>query len=229
MENLIYKYLFEKTSDSKQKKTDLGPVVTISREFGCSGSEIAQMLTESINKNSVKKGQNSWRSINKEILGNAAKELDSKPSKVERIMKGEELGYWGDIIGSFLDKQYVSDENIKNTITRVIRGFAEDGRVIIVGRAGYIVARHVPKSFHVKLIAPFDWRVDNVDERFNLKHADAVKTVKDIDEKRNKFLHYFKQNSTEEENFDLIINRKGISKQAVVDIIISALKSKNLI
>ncbi len=228
MENLLYKYLYEKSSDIKSKKTETGPVITISRTLGCDGSEIAQLLSETINKEySVKKDQKKWFCINKEILGKAARELDSKPSKVERLLNGEELGYWGDIVGSFLDKNYLSDENIKNTVTRVIKGYAEEGHVVIVGRAGFIIAKHIPQSFHVKLTAPFEWRVDNVAERFNMNHNEAQKIVKSIDEKRKMFLHYFKFNPEDESNFDLIVNRKVIPKQAVVNAIISILDSKH--
>ena len=64
-------------SRSKKLNKDIelgGPLVTISREKGCPGNSIADKLAKALRN----KGKQDWRWVNKEIIEESAKELDSR-------------------------------------------------------------------------------------------------------------------------------------------------------
>jgi len=231
MENILYKYLSsEKKIESSEDKKELGPVITISRDFGCDGNEIGSLLVGAINKRIPAKSEYpKWKCINKEILTKSAEELHANSEKVLHFFKGEEKGYIGDIVNSFLDKEYVSDEFIKNTISKVIKGFGEEGHIVIVGRAGFINTRHIPKSLHIKLVAPFEWRVKNFAKRHNMHYVDAIEAVKVMGGERDKFLHFFRYDQNDNENFDIIFNRKTLSKYEIITAILDILEFKMFI
>ena len=231
MENILYKYLSsEKRIESTETQKALGPVITISRDLGCDGNEIGILLVEAINKRiPAKSGHPEWKYINKEILTKSAKELHANREKVLDFFKGEEKGYIGDIVSSFLDKDYVSDEFIKNTISEVIKGFGEEGHAVIVGRAGFINTRYIPQSLHIKLVAPFEWRVRNFAKRHNMNYVDAMDTVKEMSEERDKFLHFFRYDQNNDENFDIIFNRKTLSKHEIINAIMDVLELKKFL
>ena len=90
MDNLLIKYMeqrFKESETVKQKhKAGPRPVVTISRQAGCSANDIAQNLVAKINELSKDK---KWRVINKEIIEKTAKHLEMDPSKVQHVFKGE--------------------------------------------------------------------------------------------------------------------------------------------
>ena len=78
MENILSKYLYKNLNEGLIQKTELGPVITVSRDYGCEANVFAQSLVESINfKTNDKK--NLWKFINKEILDKSAQELHLNP------------------------------------------------------------------------------------------------------------------------------------------------------
>ena len=87
--------------DVKLKKPDKegGPVITISRQYGCPAKHVAEKLSEKLTemcKNREYKVQ--WKWIGKEILAEAAKELNVEPSRIKYIFNYEQRGIIDDIV-----------------------------------------------------------------------------------------------------------------------------------
>ena len=61
------------------------PVITISREFGCEATPIAEGLIEKLNTLHTK--QNDWQIISKEILEDVSNELNVTPVRIEHAME----------------------------------------------------------------------------------------------------------------------------------------------
>src|SRR5665647_1419303 len=80
MENLFLKYMGDRLESSPTRQAHQGPVITISRECGCPGNDIAEMLMNKLNKKMVKDGHApKWKWVNKEILLKASEELKMNP------------------------------------------------------------------------------------------------------------------------------------------------------
>ena len=128
---------------------DVGPLVTISREFGCQAKVIAQKLIEAINEKLRAKGiVSDWKWINKEVLEECAKELEVRPSRIQHVFEAEEKTTMDQIVSSLSERYYTSDQKIKHTISKVIRSFANKGKVVIVGRGGVTLTKNHPKAIH---------------------------------------------------------------------------------
>ncbi len=70
-----------------------GPVITISREYGCHGKRIAEKLADILTAKSKASGENKqWRWISKEILEQSAKELKLSSRERERESSGGKGG-----------------------------------------------------------------------------------------------------------------------------------------
>jgi len=57
MQNMLLKYLNERMEPKLNKPFEPGPVITISRECGCSERAVAQMLTEKSIKDASRRGK----------------------------------------------------------------------------------------------------------------------------------------------------------------------------
>jgi cytidylate kinase len=227
MENILLKYMSNRM-EQKQPVKEYGPVITISREYGCWGCQIAVILTELLNQKMTAKGKTPlWKCISKEVLEKAANELNQKPDNISHIFGAEEKGLLGDIIVSFGSKEYTSDSKIKKTITKIVRNYSEDGHVIIVGRAGCIITKDIPNSFHVKLIAPLDYRIKRIVERFNLNEAAAKAKVLDMDQKRAAFMGFYKGNKPDSEIFDAIYNRMTLTENEIAESVIKVIETRS--
>ena len=79
---------------------------------------------------------------------------------------------------------FVSDLRVKKAIRDVILSICKGGNIVLVGRGGVSIAHDIPDSLHVRLIAPFYWRVENVMKKKQMEIEAAEEYVVDTDEKR---------------------------------------------
>lgn len=207
---------------------DPGPVITISRTFGCSAKEIAEELVCQLNKIDKKP----WRWINKEVLEHAAEQLNLDLDRVRNALTPEK-GFFTNFILSFTDRYeyHINDDHIKNTIAETIRAFAHDGRVIIVGRGGVAITKNMPNVLHLRLMAPFEWRVHETAKKRGFSIEKVEKYAETIDTKRKHIINLFLKDKKQYDIslFDLVFNRKSMAKKEIVDTTLNLLSSRKLI
>ena len=131
MDNILLEYMKKRYKEAQQPTQDygtkFGPVVTISREYGCPSKRLASMLTAAINKfERDTQSQERWKWIGKEILEEAAKELNVKPEMTRNIMHVLHKGLVEDMVTSLTQRDFPGDKKIKETFFEVIRHFAEE-------------------------------------------------------------------------------------------------------
>ncbi len=210
-------------------KTEPGPVITISRECGCPAKTVAAKLTELINQKLLAKSiKEQWKWISKEILSEAAKELSLQPEEISYVFDYEQKSILEDIFSSHSHKYYQSDRKIRQTIGNVIRSFAVQGNVIIVGRGGVVIAKDIPHSLHINLEAPLEWRTIRNAEKHHLSLEDARKMAIDIDKKRKEFREYFVGKNTDYTRFDLSINCMTLSVDEISELILKLAEIRKL-
>lgn len=215
--------------EEEEVERELGPVITISREYGCYGSEIAQKLADKINQeNKDTDDRNEWVLVSHQVLHDASESLEKEPHEISHIFGAEEKNVFGDLVSIFSKDKYISDTQIKRTIAQIVRSYSEQGHSIIVGRAGCVIAKHIKKSLHVRLMAPFNWRANVIKNRFNLTTSEALDKVKETDKRRETFMEFFRGNKPDSELFDLEFNRATIPTDLIVDEIYRVAKHKGL-
>jgi cytidylate kinase len=233
MNDLFLKYMsnrfiteYEKDLN-KQQKSGPGPVITISRETGCSGSVITKMLYDKIQSSfyNDKLNSGSWKLMDKEVLQLAAKTLEIDPCELNYVFKHVERKAIAEMISSLSSKYYHSDRKIKLTIINVIRGMAERGNIIFLGRGFVSVTRNIKNSLHVRLIAPLDWRIKQVVELKNISPKEAEALIMETDARRIKLVECFggKNDNT---MFDVIYNAATLTREEIVDQIFTLANNK---
>lgn len=229
-ENPFKEYLTKKYSQEDMSSNEAGPVITISRDFGCFAGIIAENLVNKINKLNEESYQKSrWSVISKEILEKSAEELNTNFDKISHIFDAQKRKALQDLSESFIKNFYVSDRLIIKTIKNIIRTYSIEGNVVIVGRAASIIANDIKRSLHIKLIAPIEYRINQIQKNLNVTNKKAKEMIDDIDNKRKLFNEFFSGSKQEINYYDLIINREKFSEDQIEDIIINLAKEKKLI
>ena len=213
----------------KEIHKDYGPVVTMSRAYGCPGKIVAQDLAFNLNKRLLGTQAKHWKWISKEILDESARELKLNKYTVREAVNAKEKGVMDDLIISLANKFYPSDAKVKKTLADVIRGFAKEGNVIIVGRAGVSLTRSIPNSLHIRLQAPVEWRVKIVSERQNLSIDEARRKLLEIDYKRNHLREYYEGMKPHDSIFDIIFNYQTMNEEEILESIIKVMELKKMI
>ncbi len=226
----LLKYASDRIQQESERGMEAGPVITLSREYGCPAKIIAGRLAEELTRKMFVKGKEAkWKFVTKEIMAESAKALEVDPDKIKYVFEYEQKGTLDAIISAQFNKYYKSERKIMNTVAKVIRNMAYEGNVIIVGRGGVAITHDIPKSLHVNLEAPMEWRTMRISETYKITPEEAKKTAVDIDRKRREFREYFQGKGTDYTRFDLTINSMSFTIEEIVHMILKAAEIKKLI
>lgn len=234
MKNLLSNYLTQDDKTTIGKLKHPGPVVTISRECGCSAKRIATKLSKILtgyNYLSETKTDVEWKWVSKEIIELAAQELEVDANKIRNVFLSEAKKSIHEVTTAFsTSKVYdADDQHVIDTVKSVVSSIAEAGHTIIVGRAASVIAKDISKRLSIKLQAPLDWRINRIMQISNLSWADAQEYVLEIDRQRDLFVEHVAGRKLDNNDFDLIFNYSTINDDHIVDMIVNLLKNKKII
>lgn len=224
MSTNLLDYLSQRYYGQVSQPTKTGSFLTISRQTGCDATEIAAELIKIF-----RKGGQKWHVINKEILDKSAEKLHFERQKLNHDFITSRGTVMDEVIKSLSMRYYVSDRKIRGTITDVIRYEAKKGHVIIIGRAGVVTTAGIEGGLHIRLVAPLDWRVENLMKKRNMSREKVEEYVLESDRKRVLFLERFCDKKIQDVCFDLTINRVSFSQEQTVGLILNTMNVKGLL
>jgi len=208
----------------KKSPAEDGPVITLSRLTGCDARQVAAILADSLNS---RFNTTRWKWVDKDIIYAIAEELNTDTQRVENFYKGIELSNISEMIMAF-SGGFITDMRVKKAIRDVVLSMCKEGYIILVGRGGVSIAHEIADALHIRLIAPFYWRVENVMKKKEMSIETAEKFVVDTDEKRFNLIHTFldKKPLNIDYLFDATINRNSFSIEEIADLILKMYEKK---
>lgn len=194
-----------------------GPIITLSRQTGCDAIATAKRLVNILND---KYNTNKWHWVDKQVLTDAARRLKTDQGRVENSMKGTGFSGMSEMIMA-ISGEYLSDIRIKKAVRDVILSICNEGHAILVGRGGVSITRGIRRALHIRLVAPFYWRVENIIKKRQYGIEDAEEFVVDTDEKRHNIIINFldKKPLNIDYLFDATINRSSYTVDQIADLI----------
>jgi len=226
----LVQYLIERHKESFKPACEPGPVVTISREMGCAGTQVTQLLVNELNSRYEFKNGDPWKWVGKEeIQEAAARTLNLPPEEISYVLEAKKKTMMDDILQSFSNKYYKSDRIIRKTVKEVIRSIACHGRVVILGRGGVAITRDIPRSLHINLEAPLEWRTARISQKLDIEPQSVESYILEIDRKRAEFRDYFGGKNTDYTRSDLSFNSMTLSIKEIVEIIIKTMEIRKFI
>jgi len=194
-----------------------GPIITISRQTGCDAIATAKKLVQILNQ---RQKTNKWHWVDKQILTDAARILKTDQSRIESSLKGSESSALSDMIMA-ISGDYLSDMSIRKAIKDVVLSICRQGHAVLVGRGGVSIAGGIRKALHIRMVAPFYWRVENIIKKRQYDIEDAEEFVVDTDEKRYNIILNFldKKPLNIDYLFDATINRSSYSIDQIAELI----------
>lgn len=208
----------------KKPASEDGPVITISRLTGCDATQVANALVDDMNK---RFGTTRWKWVDKDIIYAIAKELNTGTERVENFYKGIELSNVSEMIMAF-SGNFVTDLRVKKAIKDVVLAMCKEGHVILVGRGGVSIVHEIKDSLHVRLTAPFYWRVQNIMQKMGKTLEDAEEYCIETDEKRyNLILDFLEKKPLNIDYlFDATLNRSSFTVKELSELIVALYERK---
>jgi cytidylate kinase len=197
-------------------------VITIEREYGSGGAEIASALA----------GRLGWKLWDQLLTNEIARFMECDCRVVEEHEEKRDPLYYR-LLKGFLRGSYegsvhaphakiVDTECIREVAERVVKGAAEAGNCVIVGRGSAYYLQSRSDAFHVFVYAPFEEKVRRL-RAGGKNQQDAAQLAETVDRDRAAFImQYFGVEWPDRHRFHLMIN-STMGKEAVVETILNSI------
>lgn len=185
-------------------------IITISREMGSGGIPIVHQAAEELGYTLIDGDSIEDAAKDYGLSAEALQQVDEKPPAfVEQLDRQIELNM--------------------NRIQLIVLEQALKGDVIIYGRGGQDLLPGIGNVFRVRVIAPFEERVERWAEREWIDPDLARSLVRKSDMQRAGFIkYYFDRNWENPLEYDLVINTSRLSHETAVHLIVNGVKDRNL-
>lgn len=181
-------------------------VVTIGREFGTGGRQIAVELAKILGVELYDKG----------LLKQLEDRYNLTQQEIDKV-KGMKKSWWFETISQDL----YNDEEF------IVRSLAEKESCVILGRTGFHIFRDHPNAFKVFLIADMAYRRDKVARRLNINEGSADLLINKVDEARENFTNTFSGKSRyDARNYDLVLNVAGLEPKEIAEFIAACVRKR---
>ncbi|MBN1363737.1 MAG: cytidylate kinase-like family protein [Syntrophaceae bacterium] len=186
-----------------------GPIITVSREAGAGGSDIARKLAKAMNMDL----------IGGQIIQHVADSAKMSRRVIESLDE-REVTFRETLLSSLFGENRPWPGEFLRHLTRVIGTIGIFGNVIIVGRGANFV---LPKEriFRVRIIAPMELRIKYFMEDRGYTKAESEQYIMKRDNNRKAFARkYFNADIADPAHYDIIVNTEKISVTAATEAII---------
>lgn len=225
----LKKYYDERERINRQTSSD-GPVITISREYGCEANRIARVLVGRLNERPAGPMKRQlWKYLNKEILEESGKVLGLRGEQVEQRIQNHDSDPFSALFSSLGQHYDISDHKIIDTVSERMLAYAKKGNVIMVGRGGSVITGDMNNILRIRLVAPFEWRAAMLSSKMNISQKDAEKLAIKMDANRKSWVEHLSGKKYNASVYDLIINVKSLSDQEIVQMILQLMESRGYI
>ena len=201
--------------------------VTISREYGSGGGEIAARLARLLG----------WRLVDHEAVVQVAQKLGINVSDAEawdehveslgmRLLNG--LSLIQPPMSAAMQMVAIPKGPLYHeTMRKVVEAALTSGHVVIVGRGSQMLLKERRDILHVRVVAPLAQRITYVMQREALSHEDAQTRIHYKDSGRVRYLQtQYQQDPANSLLYDLVINTANLSLDGAVQLIHAALVDK---
>lgn len=198
-------------------------VLTVAREYGSGGGEIAAIIANELGWRLVDKGLITDISHEGKISESEVAAFDEKVDPwIHRITRSV-WGVGADGISPVAPVDLFDAEKTANLAKRTIQEAYKIGQCVIVGRGSQCVLRNKEDVFHVFIYANWEERIRKIRERKG-PGKDVEAMIRSIDAERSEYIRlHFRQNWLNPYLYDLMINSKG-QNEKVARLIIGAMQ-----
>ena len=198
-------------------------IITIGRQLGSGGKEIAEKLGERLN----------IKVYDKTLLEVAAKESGLDAAIFETADEQEHSSFFGGLFsihGSMGDympmSNCIENDNLFEIQSETIRNIAERESCIIVGRCAEYVLRDYPGAISIFITANSKDRIERIMALENLEHDKAVEFIEKGDKRRRSYHDYYATTHWgEARSYDICVNSSKMGIDGTVELLYGFIKS----
>lgn len=188
------------------------PVVTVSRDFGSLGKEVAQLLADSLEVRCCD------RYILQEVARRAHVDEELVGMLDEHISKIKDH-WWQNI----LHKDGFTYEDYYQYLVKTILSISQKGGVIVGRGANHILG--ADKAFRVRIIGSENLCAARVELREGITEEESIKRVRTINAERAEYIKMlYNTDINDDAEYDIILNSDRFGRVQMVHVILDAME-----
>ena len=218
-------------------------IITVAREYGSGGKDIAKIIADRLGYDCVDKELIAEIAHAAGVSEDVVEQLDEVGESTIRRFLGELFTpttvyslspEYPPLIWPYVpadDEGTKDPTSLKNTfldrgeylqiLQDTIRSLSDRKHIIIVGRGSQCILSDSKNVFHTRFIAPLEYRVDVIMDEMNLTHDRAAELIKEKDRQRALYLqHNYHRDLTDPTLYHMVFNTSCTSWENMADIVI---------
>ncbi len=201
-------------------------IVTVSRQFGAGGAEVARQVAQRLG----------WSLVDNQLIdqvaaraGMAREEVAEReeraPGFVERLARTLATSMPEFVAPEGGTLPDLTEERLKDVTDTVVAELAAAGNVVMVGRATAAVLASHPDALHVKIVAPPPYRIAQVMQRHGLDAKHAEKLIHDTDANRSRYhKQHYQRDWSDAANYHMVLNTGALGIEGAVAVILERVR-----
>ncbi len=199
-------------------------LITISRQYGAGGSEVAARVARALG----------WRVVDNELVERVAARAGLAPEDVaqreervstfiERLARTlvaatPELAVPPEAGGT---ASSLTEDDLVRVTELVVEEVAAEGKVVLVGRAAPAVLARERDAIHVKVVAPREWRIRAAAELLGVPPAEAATVTDDTDKMRARYhRQHYQRDWNDPVNYHLVLNTAALGLDGAAEVVV---------
>jgi len=206
-------------------------VITISRQFGSGGSDIAKLVADRLE----------WTLIDNELVDRVAVRAgmstedvqlqeERVPSLIERLARALTVSA-PEMFAAAADPQTTlpPEDRLVRLTEAVIAEAVQGGNVVMVGRGAQAVLAERRTALHVYIVAPRHDRIAAAATRLGVTTEEAEARLDEVDDGRRRYvkLHYDRR-WDDAANYDLVLNSGRYGRDGCAALVVAAARAAGL-
>ena len=204
------------------------PLITVSRQFGSGGSEVAERIARALD----------WQLYDNAVVDEVARRLGMSPEEVsareervpslpERIASAMALGM-PEVMPTVADlAMQPSEERIVEMTKRVIEDAVQAGPAVLVGRGAQCMLAARADALHVFCYAPTEALASYAITNLGVAREDAARVVAENNHHREQYVkRHWKRNWRDVANYHLCINTAWLGLDGAAELIVQVARER---
>ena len=192
-------------------------ILTVSHEIGAGGPEIGQKVADQLG----------WHYVDQELISDAALRYGVLEEKLSSLDESKP---------SLFERFDAETRRYITVLQTAVFEFAEQDRVVLMGRAGQWLLRGLPHVLRLRVMAPFDKRVKRLAKKLSGQMGEQTnpRTVQDMarrddQEKLGRMRYLYEVDLRDPSLYDLVVNTDKLSIDAAVEMVAATLQRPELV
>ncbi len=202
-------------------------VITISRQTGSGGDEVAQKLSKILgysyfDKNLLVSEAKSIGVPEHEIADFPEHDYQVKSVVDKILLRKRPVAISLASKDNAIVSRALDEEDCLSVIRAVINSLASKGKTVIVGRGGQAILKNKANVLHVRIVAPTTVRVKNIMKNRGLNKEEALKLIEDTDKAEAEYLQrFYNVDWKDPAIYDMVLNMSKMNLNGAAKLIAS--------